>query len=139
MPGMNLRLQKLKETRDLRYIYENELDKSCFAHDMGYGDFQVLASRTASDKILCDKAFYIAKNPKYDGYQRGLASMVYIFFNKKTSATCARSEALATRAMRNKFAGNGIKIRIFQTKNWLKNYTNQVLESLMKEKYTELL
>ena len=94
MPGMNLRLQKLKETRDLRYIYENELDKFCFAHEMGYGDFQVLASRAASDKMLCDKAFYIAKNPKYDGYQRGLASMVYIFFNKKTSATCARSEAL---------------------------------------------
>ena len=64
---------------------------------MGYGDFQVLGSRTASDKILCYKAFYIAKNPKYDGYQRGLASMAYIFFNKKTSATCARSEALATR------------------------------------------
>ena len=51
---------------------------------MVYGDFKDLARRTASDKILCDKAFSIAKNPKCDRYQRGLASMVYKFFNKKT-------------------------------------------------------
>ena len=42
---------------------------------MAYGDFKYLARRTASDKILRDKAFYIAKNPKYDGYQVGLASI----------------------------------------------------------------
>ena len=51
---------------------------------MAYGDFKDLARRTASDKILRDKAFNIAKNPKYDGYQRGLASMVYKFFDKKS-------------------------------------------------------
>ena len=50
---------------------------------MAYGDFKDLKRRTASDKILRDKAFNIAKNPKYDGYQRGLASMVYKFFDKK--------------------------------------------------------
>ena len=50
---------------------------------MAYGDFKDLARRTASDKVLRDKAFNIAKNPKYDGYQRGLASMVYKFFDKK--------------------------------------------------------
>ena len=50
---------------------------------MAYGDFEDLGRRTASDKILRDKAFYIAKNPQYDGYQRGLASMVYKFFDKK--------------------------------------------------------
>ena len=50
----------------------------------GYGDFKDLARRTASDKVLRDKAFNIAKNPKYDGYQRGLASMVYKFFDKKS-------------------------------------------------------
>ena len=49
---------------------------------MAYGDFKDLARRTASDKISRDKAFNIAKNPKYDGYQRGLASMVYNFFDK---------------------------------------------------------
>ena len=54
---------------------------------MAYGDFKDLTRRTASDKILCDKAFNIAKNPKYDGYQRGLASMVYKLFDKKTSGS----------------------------------------------------
>ena len=60
-----------------------KLDKVCFQHDMVYGDFKDLVRRTASDKILRDKAFNIAKNPKYNGYQRGLASMVYTFFDKK--------------------------------------------------------
>ena len=78
------RIQKYKETGDTNYIYKNELDKACFQHDMAYGDFKDLKRRTASDKILRDKAFNIAKNPKYDGYQRGLASMVYKFFDKKT-------------------------------------------------------
>ena len=72
------RIQKFKETGDTSYIYKNELDKACFQHDMAYGDFQDLKRRTASDKILRDKAFNIAKNPKYDGYQRGLASMVFL-------------------------------------------------------------
>ena len=49
---------------------------------MAYGDFKDLTRRTASDKILRDKAFNIAKNPKYDEYQKGLASMVYIFLMK---------------------------------------------------------
>ena len=73
-------IQKFKETEDLRYIYKNELDKACFHHDRVYLDFKDLTRRTASDKILRDKTFNIAKNPKYDGYQRGLASMFYKFF-----------------------------------------------------------
>ena len=77
------RIKKFKETGDTSYIYKNELDKACFQHDMAYGDFKDLERRTASDKVLRDKAFNIAKNPKYDGYQRGLASMVYKFFDKK--------------------------------------------------------
>ena len=52
---------------------------------MAYGDFKDLNRRTAIDKVLRDEAFNIAKNPKYDGYQRGLAPMVYKFFDKKTS------------------------------------------------------
>ena len=52
---------------------------------MCYEDFNDSARRTASNKILCDKAFNIPKNPKCDGYQRGLASMVYKFFDKETS------------------------------------------------------
>ena len=57
--------------------------RTCFQQDKAYGDFNDSARRTASDKILRDKAFDITKNPKWDGYQRGLASMVYTFFDKK--------------------------------------------------------
>ena len=77
------RFQKFKETGGISYIYKIELDKTCFQHDMAYGDFKDLKRRTASDKVLRDKAFNIAKNPKYDGYQRRLVSMVYNFFGKK--------------------------------------------------------
>ena len=80
------RIQKLKETGDTNYIYKNELDKACFQHDMAYGDFKDLARKTASDKVLRDKAFNVAKNSKYDRYQRGLASMVYKCFDKKSSS-----------------------------------------------------
>ena len=75
------RIQKFKETEDSRYIFQNELNKACFQHDMTYRDFKDVARRTTSDKILDDKAFNIAKNPKYDGYQRGLASMVHELFD----------------------------------------------------------
>ena len=79
------RIQKFKETWDLRYIDRNEVHKACFQHDMAYGDFKDLVRRTASDKVWRDKPFNIAKNPKYDGYQRGLASMVFKFLIKKSS------------------------------------------------------
>ena len=75
------RIQKFKQTGASRYIYKNELDKACFQYDMAYRDFKDLEKRTAADKVLKDKAFNIAKNPKYDGYQRGLTSMVYKFFD----------------------------------------------------------
>ena len=78
------RIQKFKETGDTSYIYKDELDKACFQHDMTYRDFEDLARRTASEKVLRDKAFNIAKNPKYDGYGSGLASAVYKFFDKKS-------------------------------------------------------
>ena len=81
------RIQKFKQTGDSRYIYKNELDRAYLQHDMAYGDFKDLKKRTAADKVLRDKAFNIAKNPKYDGYQRGLASMVYKLFDKKTKGS----------------------------------------------------
>ena len=62
-----------------------------FQHYMAYGDFKELAKRTAAAKVLHDKAFNIAKNPKYDEYQRRLASMVYKFFDKKSSGSGAKS------------------------------------------------
>ena len=76
------KIQKFKETGDTSTIYKNELNKACFQHNMAYRDFKDVAKRIASDKVLRDKAFNIAKNPKYDGYQRGLASMVYKLFDK---------------------------------------------------------
>ena len=81
------RIQIYKETEDTTYIYKNELDKAYFHHDMAYEDFKDLARRTASDKVLRDKAFNIAKNSKYDGYQREFASMVYKFFDKKSAGS----------------------------------------------------
>ena len=85
------RIQKFKETGDSRYISRNELDKACFQHDMAYEDFKDLAKRTAADKILRDKAFNIAKDPKCNGYQRGLVSMVYKFFDKKNTGSGIKS------------------------------------------------
>ena len=85
------RIQTFKETGDAQYIYQNELDKACFQHDIAYGDFKDLTRRTASDKTQPDKAFNIAKNPKYDGYQCGFASIVYKFFDKKSALFADKS------------------------------------------------
>ena len=100
------KIQILKETGDSQYIYQNELDNACFQHDMAYGDFKDLTRRTASHEILPDKAFNVAKNPKYDGYQKGFASMVYKCFDKK----------LLLRVQINLLVVVS-KVRIFQTKN----------------------
>ena len=111
---------KFKETKDSRYIYQNELDKACFQNDMANGDFKDLPRRAASDK-----AFNIAKNLKYNGYKKVLASMVYKVFDKKpssnnTSALVAWSETLATP---NKFAGSAVKSEVMlKKKKKLKNY-----------------
>ena len=80
------RIQKFKETGDTHYIYRNELDKACFQHDAAYADNKDLLNRTRADKILKNKAYVIASNPQYDGYQRGLASMVYKFFDSKATS-----------------------------------------------------
>ena len=83
------------QTENTDFIYKNGLDKACFQHDMAYGKSKHLAKRKQSDNALRDKAFKIASNPKYDGYQRGLASMAYKFFDKKS-------------ALLNKSSGSGI-------------------------------
>ena len=81
------RIQKFKETGDTNYIYMSELDKACFTHDAAYSDNKDLTKRTVADKIIKDRAFNIAKDPKYDVYQRGLASMVYKIFDKKSEGS----------------------------------------------------
>ena len=93
------RIQKFKETRDTSYIYKNELDKAFFHHDMAYGYFKDLAKRTASDKVLRDKAFNVGKNPKYVRCQRGLASMVYNFFDRNPLGSGVNIQAMSKRTI----------------------------------------
>ena len=108
------RIQKSKETEDSQYIYQNELVKACFQHDIACEDFKDLARTTTSDKILGDKAFSIVKNPKNDGYQRRIASLVYVSIKKLLVVV--------------------VKMRICQTNNQEKNYTNQLLKNSRKVK-----
>ena len=88
------RIKEFKRTCDTRYIYRNELDKACFQHDSAYADLKHLISRTKADKVLRDKAYNIASNRKYDGYQRGLASMVCKFFDKKSTGSGISSSSI---------------------------------------------
>ena len=109
------RIQKFTETGDTSYIYKNELDQACFQHDMAYGDFKDLKRRTASDKILRDKAFNIGKIPKYDGYQRGLASTVDKYFDKKS-------------------AGSGVNIPLEFTEQLAKELHKPIIRKFKKRK-----
>ena len=83
------RIQKFKETGDTNYVYKNELDKACFVHDAAYSDSKDLTKRTIADKNLKNRAFDIAKDPKYDGYQRGFESM-YSTHNEGKSVVAER-------------------------------------------------
>ena len=87
----NTKIQRIKR---FKIYLSNELDKACFQHDMAHRDFKDLTRRTASDKILHDKAFNISKNPKYNGYQCGLASMVYKLFDKNTFGGTVKYEKI---------------------------------------------
>ena len=78
------RIKKFEQTGNTTILFKNELDKACFEHDSAYADYKDLINRTQADKVLRDRAYEIASDNKYDGYQRGLASMVYKFFDKKT-------------------------------------------------------
>ena len=107
--------KKVKETGDSRYIHENELDKACFQHDMTYGDFKDLNRRTFAYKVLQDKPFNIAKDPKCGGYQRGRASIVYKFFDTKTS-------------------GSGIKSKNIPNKELAEELNKQIIRNFNKRK-----
>ena len=105
------------------YIYKNELDKACFQHDIAYGDFKDLKRRTFTDKVLRNKEFNIVQNPKYDRYQRGLASMVYKFFDKSSK--------------RSGVANNGIKQNLQLAKELYKpiirNFKKRTVSSWCKD------
>ena len=85
---------------------------------MTYGDFKDLANRTVSDKVLREKAFKVASNPEYDRYQRGLACMVYNFFDKK-------SASLADKIV----AGSGIKNEITQNQQLAKELHKPIINN----------
>ena len=88
----NQRIKESMHTGDTSYIYRNDLDKACFQHDKTYGKYKDLTNRTQSVRVLRDKAFEIANNPKHDGYQRGLVSMVFKFFDKKSKGNGVKNE-----------------------------------------------
>ena len=79
------RIKEFKRTGDTRLLYRNELDKACFKHDAAYAEYKNVENRLISDQKLRNSAYDVASNPKYDGYQRGLASMVYKFFDSKVA------------------------------------------------------
>ena len=113
------RIQKFKETGDTNYVFKNELDKACFVHDAAYSDSKDLTKRTIADKNLKNRAFDIAKDPKYDGYQRGLGSMVYKFFDLKV-------------------AGGGAKL-IPENEQLANELHKPIIKNLKKEKYIQHL
>ena len=75
------RIQKFRETGNLKHLYVNKLEKTCFAYNGAYSDSKHLAKRTTLDKVLKDRSYEIARDRNYDGYQRALANMVYLFFD----------------------------------------------------------
>ena len=85
------RIKKFMQTENTSYIYKNDLDEACFQHDMAYVKCKYLTKRTESDNVLTEKVFEIASNPKYDRYERGLASMVYKFFDNKSKGSDIKS------------------------------------------------
>ena len=85
------RIHKFMQRETTNYIYKKDLNKPCFQQDMAYGWYKDFTKRTKSEKVLKDKAFEIASNPKYDGFERRLASMVYIFFDKKCKGSGVKS------------------------------------------------
>ena len=119
-------IEKSLQTWNTDFIYRSELDKACFQHDIAYGKSKDLAKRTQSVKVLRDKAFKIAINPKYDGYQRGLTSMVYKFFNKNLV------EMVLTLRLQ-------ISLLLNQIINLQMNFTGRLFENLRDKKFIHLL
>ena len=111
------RIKKFMQTGNTDFIYRNELDKACFQHDMAYGKSKDLARRTESDKVLRDKAFKIAHDPKYDGYQRGLNGLQFFLIKRVLVEQLKPSQII----------------------NLQMNFTSRSLENLRNEKSIHLL
>ena len=116
------RIEKFMLTGNTNFNYKIELDKACFQHDMAYGKTKDLVKRTQSDKVLKDKAFKIASDPKYDGYQRGLALKSFLIKSLLPLINLVEVVSLMNQII-----------------NWQMNFINQLLENLKKEKFIHLL
>ena len=101
--------QKFMRTGDTIYICKNELHKACFQHDMAYSKYKDLEKITQTDKALRDKAFENENSTKYDGCQRGLASMVYNFFDKKSKGAGIKNEIKENQQLPNELHKSIIK------------------------------
>ena len=95
------RTKDFLNTGKLSFIYKNDLDKASFQHDMAYNKFKDFEKRTQSDIVLKNKAFKTASNLKYNGYERGLASMVYKFFDKKLKGSGIKNETKENQQLAN--------------------------------------
>ena len=115
---------KKKKKKDSLHIYQDELDKARFQHDMVSGDFKDLTRRTAPDKILRDKAFTIAKNPKYEEYQRWLASLIYKFFDKKNSGSVIKDDNISNKELAEEL--HKICIKKFKTRKVHSPFTDNI-------------
>ena len=91
------RIKKFIKTRNTNFILKNELGKACFRHDIAYDKSKDLTKRIPSDKFLKVKAFKTASDPKYEGYEKRLASMFSKFFDKKSSGSGA-ADSLANKS-----------------------------------------
>ena len=95
------RIKEFKRTGDTRLLYRNELYKACFKHDAAYAKYKDVENRLISDQKLRNSAHDIASNPKYDGYQRGLASMVYKFFDSKIAPLDKKTKGVKGKGVKN--------------------------------------
>ena len=111
------RIEKFMQTGNTDFLNRNELDETCFQHDMAYGKSKDLAKRTKSGKCVRYKALKIPSDLKYDAYQRGLASMVYKFLDKKSSGSGVATEP-------NYQLANELHKQIFQKFKRRKNYSS---------------
>ena len=127
------RIQKFMETGDTNYIYKNELDKACFVYDAAYSDSKDLTKRTVADKILKNKAFDIAKDSKYDGYQRGLASMVYKFFDSKVASPDKKSVGSGAKHVNTKVAPQNEQLADELHKPIIRKFKNRKVYSAFKD------
>ena len=113
------RIETFMQIGNTNFFYKTELDKACFQHDMAYDKLKDLAKRAQSDKVLRENAFKIASDPKCDGCQRGLASMVYKFVIKHLVEV--------------------VLLLLSQIISWQMSFIDKSLENVRNKKFTHLL